>query len=211
MDIDVIPGLPFPFWFELIITIFAFLTAYIIGKFRRPKKKKLTEMIKWEVHTQIHEFLTELRVKSKAARAHVIQFHNGEYFVDGISMQKLSTTHESLRNGISSDTKTNVLITLHSALMEKLEHSDPILWDIDDEKPSYFKNSMDLANVRSYMVLPLYYNGGKSGLIMLQWCSDDKYDFITSNINMIQDEFIHSRNIIQTKLGHQLKGSSNKS
>ena len=39
------------------------------------------------IHTEIHELLTELRVNSKAMRVTVLQFHNGEYFMDIPSMK----------------------------------------------------------------------------------------------------------------------------
>jgi hypothetical protein len=46
-----------------------------------------------EIHTEIHELLTELRVTTKCMRASILQFHNGEYTMDGISMRKFSVTH----------------------------------------------------------------------------------------------------------------------
>jgi hypothetical protein len=55
------------------------------------------------IHSEIHEMLTELRVLTDSARAQIIQFHNGEYFMDGVSMRKFSVTHESLEKGIDSD------------------------------------------------------------------------------------------------------------
>jgi hypothetical protein len=63
--------------------------------------------------------LTELRVKVDCARAQIVQFHNGEYFMDGISMKKLSLTHESLSKGVSEEAgkTTNILISLFTPLM----------------------------------------------------------------------------------------------
>jgi hypothetical protein len=55
-----------------------------------------------EIHTEIHELLTELRVTTKCMRASILQFHNGDYFMDGISMRKFSVTHESAHKGYNS-------------------------------------------------------------------------------------------------------------
>jgi hypothetical protein len=207
---DFIPQLTLPVWVEAIVYIGAIASAYIIGKVREKKKRvrndKYNAEIDWEVHSQIHEFLTELRVRTHAGRAQVIQFHNGEYFIDGISMHKMSTTHESLKNGLSSDAKKLLLVTMFSALMEKLEKNEPHLYKVSNEKPSYFKNTLDLASVDYYMALPLFYsNSAKTGLILLEWCDDTDSEFAVANENQIQLEMMHTRNIIQTKLSQQLK------
>jgi hypothetical protein len=207
---DFIPQLTLPVWVEAMVYIGSIASAYIVGKFREKKKRVMNDKhnaeIDWEVHSQIHEFLTELRVRTHAGRAQVIQFHNGEYFIDGISMHKMSTTHESLKNGLSSDAKKLLLVTMFSALMEKLEKNEPHLYKVSNEKPSYFKNTLDLASVDYYMALPLFYsNSAKTGLILLEWCDDTDSEFAVANENQIQLEMMHIRNIIQTKLSQQLK------
>lgn len=207
---DFIPQLSLPIWIEALIYIGAIACAYIIGKFREKKKRvrneKYNAEIDWEVHSQIHEFLTELRVRSHAGRAQVIQFHNGEYFIDGVSMHKLSTTHESLKNGLSSDAKKLLLVTMFSALMEKLEKNEPHLYKVSEEKPSYFKNTLDLGSVDYFMALPLFHNNSaKSGLLLLEWCGELDGNFAVENENQIQLDMMHTRNIIQTKLSQQLK------
>ena len=89
-------------WTELIIGA---LMALRVGqlwfmRYLKTKKKKEYNSF-WSIHSQVHETLTELRVMSDCARVHLVQFHNGEYFLDGISMKKLSLTHESLNKGTS--------------------------------------------------------------------------------------------------------------
>ena len=206
---DFIPQLSLPVWAEAIIYIGAIAIAYIIGKFREKKKRirkdKYNAEINWEVHSQIHEFLTELRVKSHAGRAQVIQFHNGEYFIDGISMHKMSTTHESLKNGLSSDAKKLLLVTMFSALMEKIEKNEPHLYKTSEEKPSYFKNTLDLGSVDYYMALPLFHGGAKSGLLILEWCGETDSEYAVAHEHQIQIDILHTRNIIQTKLSQQIK------
>ena len=83
----------------------AFVFVSVKKKFGRKKSKGVLQpdSIFWSSHTRINETLTELRVKSDAARVQLVQFHNSGEFLDGISMKKLSLTHESLRNGVSSE------------------------------------------------------------------------------------------------------------
>jgi len=209
MDIDIFPEFSFPFWLEMIYGFIFVMSGFLFAKFKSWKKSKKSANIDWNVHSQIHEFLIELRVLTHAARAQIIQFHNGEYFMDGVSMQKLSVTHESLANGVSSEagSKTNILISHFAPLMEKLDEDKAKLCITNIEKPSYFKNTLDLYNVHSYMILPLFVNGIRTGFLMIQWCSDKKNDYVSKHQDVIIEDFIHARNIIQTKLAQQLKGN----
>lgn len=90
-----------PRLFEYGIATASFLVGAYYGikkikeKLFSNKKKKECKQY-WNIHSEIHEILTELRIRTDAARAQIIQFHNGEYFMDGVSMKKMSLTHESL-------------------------------------------------------------------------------------------------------------------
>ncbi len=53
-----------------------------------------------QIHSQLHEELTKVRLQAKAARVYIAQFHNGGEFLDGSSIRKWSITHESVRSGI---------------------------------------------------------------------------------------------------------------
>lgn len=206
---DLMPDISFPFWVEAILTLGIAVVAYVSGKMKekrnRAVKLKQNAEINWEVHSQIHEFLTELRVKTHAARAQIVQFHNGEYFIDGFSMYKLSTTHESLKNGLSTNEKKLLLVTMFSALMEKLERNEPHLYKTPEEKPSYFKNTLDLGSVDYFMTLPLFYGGAKSGFIILEWCGETDSQYAVDNAGVIKLQLLHIRNIVQTRLSQQMK------
>lgn len=58
-----------------------------------------------EMDERIDEFITELRVKLGADRAHFSQPHNGTHFASMYPMYKLSRTHESCALGISYQRK----------------------------------------------------------------------------------------------------------
>lgn len=193
-------------WIEIGLGISTFLSAFILGGYRQYKKlTKRKNDIDWSVHTHIHELLTELRVRTNASRSEILQFHNGEYFSDGVSMKKISTTHESVSSGISSDAIRGALVTLYLPILEKLESDRPIITFTEEERPSFFKNTLDLSNVYSFVVIPLRLHGSKNGLIMLQWCDDDGYS--TDNSEHIQKELFYYRNTIETRLSHQLKSN----
>jgi hypothetical protein len=194
-------------YLEIGAALFLVLGGFGLAWFRDILKCKKTN-IDWNIHTQIHDFLTETRVLMHADRAQIIQFHNGEYFIDGISMQKLSLTHESVSNGISSEaqSKTGILISHFAPLMEKLNDDEPNYFIVNNEKASFFKNTLDASNVYSYIVLPLFYANIKSGYIMIQWCSEDREEYVKKNYSKLKEDVIRARDIIQTKLTQQLKG-----
>ena len=176
-DIDLIKGMSINFWMELGMAISLVGVGYIVGLVKKQiKQKSRTLNVSWGAHSQIHELLTELRVMADAARAQIIQFHNGEYFMDGISMKKMSLTHESLSKGVSqeADKMNNVLISLFTPLMEKVLKNDSIVYKTIEDDPGMCKNIMQSNNTVSYALLPLKHRNMVSGYIIINWCSENK-------------------------------------
>ena len=176
-DIDLIREVSMNHWVEFGMAISLIGVGYIVGLVKKQfllKKKSLT--VSWSTHSQIHELLTELRVKIDAARAQIVQFHNGEYFMDGISMKKLSLTHESLSKGVSeeADKTSNVLISLFTPLMEKVLKNDAEVYRTIDDENSICKRIMMANNTIAYAVLPLKFKNAISGYIIIDWCSEAK-------------------------------------
>ncbi len=182
-DIDIIKGMNVNYWLELGMALSLVSIGYFVGLIKKQfllKKKSLK--VSWATHSQIHELLTELRVKVDAARAQVVQFHNGEYFMDGISMKKLSLTHESLSKGVSeeADKTTNILISLFTPLMEKVIKNNALVYKTIDDQNSICKRIMMANNTIAYAVLPLKYKNSTSGYIIVDWCSEIKAKRINS-------------------------------
>ena len=176
-DFDLIHGINLSFWIELGMAIFLVTVGYITGHVRKQAhntKKNLK--VSWSTHSQIHELLTELRVKVDSARTQIIQFHNGEYFMDGISMKKLSLTHESLSKGVSQagNWRSDILISLFTPLTEKIIKDDAVVYKTTNDENSTCKHIMLSNNTIAYAVLPLRYKNAISGYIMIDWCSEVK-------------------------------------
>jgi hypothetical protein len=155
------------------------------------------------LHSEVHEVLTELRVLTDAARAQVIQFHNGEYFMDGVSMRKFSVTHESLATGIDSDANRikGLLCSMFVPLLNLvLENNCKIHYTVD-LKNSYLKQYLESRNVEAFSVLPIILNDRKTGFVMLQWCSSLKAERI-DEIGVMGD-MTKVRDMITAQLGQQ--------
>lgn len=132
------------------------------------------------VHSEIHELLTELRVLTDSARAQVIQFHNGEYFMDGISMRKFSLTHESVEKGVESDGERvqGYLCSMFLPLLLLINENNPKIYYTTDLKESYVKQYFESRNVEAFSVLPIRVNNLITGFCMVQWCSGNKAENI---------------------------------
>jgi hypothetical protein len=155
------------------------------------------------VHGEIHEVLTELRVLTDSARAQVIQFHNGEYFMDGVSMRKFSITHESLEKGIESDANRikGVLCSMFIPLLNLVLEDTPKIYYTVDLKNSYLKQYLESRSVEAFSVLPVKIQNQTTGFVMVQWCSGLKAERIDETFTM--NELTKIRNQITAQLGQQ--------
>jgi hypothetical protein len=160
------------------------LKRLLTGKTNRRANDQL-----WDMHSEVHEALTEARTKVDAARAMIIQFHNGEYFLDGSGVKKMSTSHESLRYGISScgEKLQNILISMCVSLLRQIKKDKAKVvylqrdWREEDAS-SYCKNFLELHNVLAFCVQPLKHHGLITGFVMFQWCATDKVDNIDEKV-----------------------------
>jgi hypothetical protein len=170
-------------------------------KYCKEQKKKKDNFI--TVHGEIHEVLTELRVLTDAARAQVMQFHNGEYFMDGVSMRKFSLTHESLEKGIESDANRikGVLCSMFIPLLHLVLEDTPKIHYTVDLKNSYLKQYLESRSVEAFSVLPINIQNQTTGFIMVQWCSGLKAERIDEAFSM--NELTKIRNQITAQLGQQ--------
>lgn len=192
--------------FESVTAYVAIAAAIIFGGWKA-WKKYYEELISGDnfinIHTEIHEMLTELRVVTDAARTQVIQFHNGEYFMDGVSMRKFSVTHESLAIGIDSDANRikNLLCSMFVPLLNiVLEDSAKVYYTVD-LKNSYLKQYLESRNVEAFSVLPITIQNAKTGFVMIQWCSSLKAERIDAVGAM--GELTKVRDRITAQLGQQ--------
>jgi hypothetical protein len=167
-------------WSVWIAVIFAVVISSIKGM--KSLKKIISNDNFMVVHSEIHELLTELRVLTDSARAQVIQFHNGEYFMDGISMRKFSLTHESVQKGIESDGERiqGYLCSIFLPLLLLVNDNEPKIHYTCDLKESYVKQYFESKNVEAFLVLPIKINNQTTGFCMVQWCSGNKAEAIDS-------------------------------
>ena len=195
-----------PEWFQIGASAVALISGIVYAILKLLKKRKHEMYMSfWSTHSQIHETLTELRVLNDCARVHLVQFHNGEYFLDGVSMKKLSLTHESLNKGTSGegDKIQGLLISRFVPLMNKLIQEDSSLFLVEDMEESYFNQFMVSGSILAFIVLPIKYRGMITGYVMCQWCSWEKLDKLDEKSSISTLEY--AKNTIEVLLSQQLR------
>lgn len=155
------------------------------------------------IHTEIHELLTELRLSGKSMRATILQFHNGEYFMDGISMRKFSITHESSHKGYISQTLKfkNVLCSLFIPLLNRVIDNKAIIYQVQGMQDSYAKHFFEDENVSHYACLPLKSKNVTVGFVLMQWHFDFPPDL--NNEHAIMEHFNSIKDSIEIQLSYQ--------
>lgn len=173
-----------------------------IWKMVKKCKKNYNETFT-QIHSEIHESLTELRLVTDAARAQVVQLHNGEYFMDGVSMRKFSVTHESLVRGIDScaNRMHGVLCSLFVPLLNLVLENKATIHYVSDQKDSYFKQFFESRNIEAFSVLPVYTKNKLTAFLLIQWCNSSKIDELEPIF--VEHQMIKVRNAIQVQLGLQ--------
>lgn len=95
----------FEFSRQVVGPMVAGVACYVAGKaagFAKKKKHFTASIQESRVSDfRIHELLSEIRFIFRAQRAYLVKFHNGEHYVDGSEILKMSRTHEVVSPGVS--------------------------------------------------------------------------------------------------------------
>ena len=155
------------------------------------------------IHTEIHELLTELRITTKSMRASILQFHNGEYTMDGISMRKFSVTHESTHKGYTSQVALlkGSLCSMFIPLLVHVVENKSLIYPLRSLPESYTKGFFEDENVSDYACLPLKNKGANVGFVLLQW--NEKFEPQLEEHDILMKHFKAIKESIEIQLSHQ--------
>ena len=205
-------------WMELGFVVVALVAGIIFSwpllKLALKTKKKYTtthlSTQYFQHHGKVHELLTELRVELDCARTQIIQFHNGGSFFDGNPMTKMSMTHESVRNGVSPESKNWRDLQMPNLihLLEQAKENNPKLYITSTEVDSYSSQQLIGGNVLSYSILPLYQSNQFVGFVISQWCAWNKVDLIFDSV--VFDKMESIRDLLQFELEKESRVNNGK-
>ena len=157
-----------------------------------------------QIHSDINERLSELRIQSNAMRASIMQFHNGEYYMDGISMRKFSVSHESSYKGYYPQVLKfkNSLCSLFTVLLEKMMENKSTIHSVETlSDHGHTKHFFEDEYISHFSILPLKNKGIIVGFILVQWHKDYAPNAEQAEQFVVLFEDIH--NSIQIDLARQ--------
>jgi hypothetical protein len=135
-----------------------------------------------QVHSRVHEALTELRLLVRASRTIVFQFHNGGKFADGSSIKRFSVTHESCGTGVQGMLleSQDVLLTRYKELVDILDNRSNKIIRTSDLPQCSFRYGLEINNVLCFAVSPLRCEDGLTpmGFVCCHWCDFSELDSV---------------------------------
>jgi hypothetical protein len=201
MDTETLQG-----WGEVLAGVLGILTAGIgllvaVKPLFRYFKKK-TALRKEEtfnhVNMRISDMVSELRMKTKASRVSLTQFHNGGKFADGSSMRKMSISHQSCEPKTPSTMqfRQDVLVSRFVEIIQHLRDNNPSIRMTDSLFESNTKKFCELHDIMAFSILPLFCSDSLVvyGYITIEWCDLNILDHLDEP--SVKSEFEYSRDQI---------------
>lgn len=193
--------------FEYILYILTVGTWWLneLRKERRLKKKADPVAFEnaYQIDGKIYPILYSLLMTLKATRVYVIQFHNGEHFYSGQSIQRYSISHEVVKPGVAPMRRSyiNIPITfrMHELIKKlKREGMNGVNYEDLDEEQEHVKDFMDLYSVKGlyeYHITDM--NQRTIGILSLHFQNPDSLDNIEHL--KVENSISEIRNILTSK------------
>lgn len=163
-----------------------FLSWYLKYRYGEYKQKKLDKELS---HSKlIQTILDQLLEEYGCQRAFILQRHNGGRYKTGKSMTKLSTSFESLEDGVSSEFRAaqNLPMSLYSNFVDDVFKMKAVYPSIEDINDLITKAFFSQRGTKSAAVYPIKKGSELIALIGFEWTHTSE-DF-TNILNKIQDD-----------------------
>jgi hypothetical protein len=193
-------------WLEVFAAILGVLTAgaglYIslnplIRYFKKKTAARKEETFN-HVNMRISDMISELRMKTKASRVSLTQFHNGGKFADGSSMRRMSISHQSCdpKIGSTMQFRQDVLVSRFVEIIQQLRENCANIRTTDSLFESNTKKFYELHDTMAFSILPLFCNDSLVvyGYITIEWCDLNVLDHVDDS--NVKTELEYSRDQI---------------
>lgn len=160
-----------------------FLSWFLKYKYGEYKQKKIDREIS---HSKlIQTILDQLLEEYKCQRAFILQRHNGGKYKTGKSMTKLSTSFESLEEGVSTEFKQyqNLPMSLYSNFVEDVVNHKAVYPVVDNIEDLITKAFFSQRGSKSAVVYPIRKGSEFIAIVGFEWTHRvEKLDNILSEI-----------------------------
>jgi GAF domain-containing protein len=162
------------------------LSWYLKYRYGEYKQKKLDKELS---HSKlIQTILDQLLEEYECQRAFILQRHNGGKYKTGKSMTKLSTSFESLEDGVSSEFRgsQNLPMSLYSNFVDDVSKHKAIYPSIESIDDLIAKAFFSQRGTKSAVVYPIKKGSELIALIGFEWTHTNEE--FTDKLNKIQDD-----------------------
>jgi hypothetical protein len=146
-----------------------FLSWYLKYKYGEYKQKKIDKEI--TNSKLIQTILDQLLEEYDCQRVFILQRHNGGKYQTGKSMTKLSTSFESLEEGVSTEFRQyqNLPMSLYSTFIEDVSKHKAIYRSVDNIDDLITKAFFSQRGTKSATVYPIKKGQELIGIIGFEW------------------------------------------
>lgn len=165
-------------WFQMGTAIAIGLAGFgygiksVIKFFRKNKTQKNEEKFNY-VNMKIWNTITDVKTRGVASRVSVTQFHNGDKFVDGSSMRRMSITSQCCDPKVSSTMqfRQDVLVSRFVEIIEFLQENDSKIRLVSQLHDSNTKKFYEMHDTVAISILPIYCPSSMVayGYISVEW------------------------------------------
>ena len=157
-------------------TLLAVITIVLIWAKRVVSRLVQSHFVVEEIQNdqKITELLVEVRLAAKADRVCIYLFHNGEHYISGSSILRISGAYETVAFGISMQrlSAQSILISTVPEAVSFLVNPDAqeavAVANVEDLAPGFYRSALELQGVRATAKYPLYKSSDVVGFI----CAD---------------------------------------
>jgi len=149
-----------------------------------PKDKVLEAL---NVGKLVKDSLESLRTEWNADRASIVQFHNGGYFSNGESMQKLTITHEEIGPGVNPLCNVIKNVPLTNALWVGDLLQGKSIAKVDNIQDVISRTFLEEFGVKSIIGCALKKNDKVIGMVMLHWTNHNT-EFDDESCNKLSEQ-----------------------
>lgn len=160
-----------------------FLSWYLRYKYGEYTQKKIDREIS---HSKlIQTILDQLLEEYSCQRVFIFQRHNGGKYQTGKSMTKLSTSFESLEEGVSTEFRQyqNLPMTLYVNFVEDVSKFKAVYPNVDEISDLITRAFFSQRGTKASMVYPIKKGQELIGIIGFEWThTSDDFDKIISKM-----------------------------
>lgn len=150
----------------------------------------------------INAILDDMLGMYNADRAKLVQFHNGTHSLGGIAFKYISTTHEAVRAGVSSEILNyqNIPTSILGDYAKTLMNSGFVkIEDTNDMENTAYKQLLQQQAINARCMYPIFDRAGRfTGFVAIDWVYKDMPTPIDGSC--ICDGLVKESNIIENIL-----------